>query len=162
MRDIYLLPMYWARLTTESTAWKWIIAAGAGIADYVLGTDVLRASFLGMLTLVALDTVTGVLAARLTGTKITSAKFGRLLVKILAYCSVLLVVAIVGKNIAGLGQWHGPTCTAVLTAIILTESISIIENVNLMGFNGFGWILDLLQKHLNTERKDQDQGDKRP
>lgn len=119
--------------------------------------------FVGMITLVTLDTLTGVLAARLSGIKITSAKFGRLLVKILAYCSVLIVVAVVGKSIVGLNQWQEPTCTAVITAMILTEGISILENVNLMGFRGFGWISKLLAKHLagSAERNNPDQKDER-
>lgn len=112
---------------------KWVAAAGAGILGALLPTEAQQTAAVGAASLVILDTITGVVASKYSGKPITSAKMGRVLVKFLAYGSVIAVAGIAGQSIPGGQSVHGATVTAVLTLIIATEGVSVLENARAMG-----------------------------
>lgn len=144
MRELPQIGLMLGKLFADVAEVKFPIALLGGAVAYFLPTEAQQGAAIGAAHLIALDTLTGVVAARMTGKAITSAKLGRALVKLLAYSSVLSVVAICVKHIPGAGIAQAPTVTGVLSLILATEGISVLENVRAMGislpFGLEGWL----------------------
>jgi phage-related holin len=133
LRELPQIGLMVGKLFADVAEIKFPAAFLAGTVAYFLPTEAQQGAALGAAHLIALDTLTGVVAARMTGKAITSAKLGRALVKLLAYSSVLSVAAICIKHIPGASIAQAPTVTGVLTLILATEGISVLENVRAMG-----------------------------
>jgi phage-related holin len=139
-----------SKLWSDAPVIKGLLALIAVVVTYLLPTQVLQEMAIATIVLIGLDTVTGFAASISAGRAITSARFSRALVKILAYFSVVVVVAIAQRHIPGAASLEGATMVGVMTLIIVTESISVLENVRTMGFAlplGLEkWLEDRIQK----------------
>lgn len=133
MRELGSAIEMWGKVVEDVSAVKWPLAGFAAGLGYFLPTEAQQSAALGAVYLVLLDTVTGIVAARMSGKAISSAKFGRALVKLLAYSSVLSVFSVCVRHIPGAAVAQGPSVTGILTLIIGTEGISVLENVRAMG-----------------------------
>lgn len=133
MKEIHALPSFVAQATLPSTLPK-ALAAGAALAlDYLFPEQALRGAAGTALALVVIDTVTGVLAAWQTGEPVSSAKMGRVLVKILGYSCVVLAVALTTRAFPG-GTVALPFTTSLpLAFVIVTELVSVLENAHKAG-----------------------------
>jgi toxin secretion/phage lysis holin len=152
MKDISYLGAYIGKLTVDAAVVKWPVAFAMGIVNYFLPSENLVEAGIGALCLIIFDTLTGICAAWQTGKAISSAKFGRVLVKLLGYGSVLAVSAIVSRNLPGLEEFKAAGAATVLTLAIATESISVLENVRLMGIKIPSFLEDAL-KERESRRK---------
>lgn len=154
MRDLHLIPTYVAKAFTDYPILKWGGVALAVASEYLFGTEVVRNMAIAAFSLMFLDTITGFVAAFCTGLPITSAKLSRILVKIVAYGSSILVAAIVTRHLPGLVSAHATVVTAVIAIVIATEALSIIENIGKMGFKRLAWLSKILEgklKQLETD-----------
>lgn len=125
--------MTMAKLVTDAPLVKWISAVlWAGIC-YVLPNDKIQSTAMAAFTLIMLDTLTGLWAAWKNGDQITSARFANVLSKIVGYGSVLIVCAIVAREMPGLAAMQAASVGAALGLIIATESISVLENARKIG-----------------------------
>ncbi len=122
-----------AKMLASSSGGKWLVAGLGALLGYFLPTPAQQSAALGAAHLILVDTITGIVAARQTGEAITSARLGRVLVKLLGYSSVLSVVAVSVNHIPGAMAAHAPTVTGLLGLIIATEGVSVLENVRKMG-----------------------------
>ena len=125
MRDIAVFPKVIAQMFDGRYAvFKWVTALIAGMAGWAFPLQAQKDAALGAFCMVLLDTLTGVVAAWQLKQPLTSAKFGRVLVKLLGYGSVIVVVGwithLVPAEIAG--KAFGMTAT--LWFVFATEAIS--------------------------------------
>ena len=143
-----------------SPGYKWLIAAFTSAVAYVLPQPMLRDMAIGVFILILFDTVTGVASAWSTGKAVKSAKFGRVLTKILAYGSVIVVASVAGKYVLGGSPLLQSAQVAVLTLIMCREGLSVLENVNgILGWK-FKFLEDLLKgrvKSAGIEEKQEQQ-----
>jgi toxin secretion/phage lysis holin len=123
----------------------------AGVTSYLFPEGVPADALIAACVVVVLDLLTGVGAAWMERKFDGSAGIRRTLLKVLSYLSLVLIAAIVPRNVPGLEQAQGFTAGTVLTLIILTEAVSIIENVRKMGFSLPFGIEDQLKKRLRQE-----------
>lgn len=111
---------------------KVALATAAGVLDYFVPLAS-QPLLLAVAIALILDTVTGVMAAWVTKSLISSRGFARVLVKIVGYGSCVMIGSIITENIPGVADFRGATVAGILTLILLTESISVLENVAKMG-----------------------------
>lgn len=110
------------------------LAGVAGAAwGYLFPDQAVRDAAVAACAMIALDTITGLWAAIVTGLAVKSAKFGRALSKLLGYGSVVAVCAVVTRHVPGASAWQAMSVSAVVTLVIVTEAISILENVRKLG-----------------------------
>ena len=102
MKELGALPDYWTRVLSESWPVKAGVACGAALAAIVFPNAAARTAGLAVVALVLLDTATGTMAARVTGDSISSAKFGRAMVKLFGYATAILAVALGFQALPGL------------------------------------------------------------
>lgn len=114
-------------------AWKWIIATIAAGVSFVLPQQLQKDMAVAAAVLIALDTATGLIAAWSTGQAVSSAKFSRVLAKLVGYGSVVIVSAVAGKFLTNGSPLGEASQIGVLTLVLTTEGISILENVRKMG-----------------------------
>jgi len=133
VRDLNQLGPLIGKLFADVAQVKWPAAILGGLVGYLFPTQALQTAAVEAGALIAIDTVTGMCAAKVSGKAITSAKFSRALVKVLGYSSVVAVVAIAHRHVPGGEHGQPITVTGVLTLVIFTEAISVFENVNAMG-----------------------------
>lgn len=112
---------------------KLIAALLVGAVSYVLPTQTLRDLAIGLGVFVVLDTVTGIIAARVDGHAVSSAKFSRLLTKLIGYLSVVLVATLAARNVPNFSDLAPAATAATLSLAMVTEGISILENLDRMG-----------------------------
>lgn len=153
MRDLHLIPTYLAKALTDYPVLKWGGVLVAVASEYLFGTDVVRNMAIAAFSLMFLDTITGFVAAFATGQPITSAKFSRILVKIVAYGSSIIVAAVVTRHLPGLVAAHSTVVTAVIAIVLATEAVSILENIGKMGFK-IGWLTRMLEGRLKQLEQD--------
>lgn len=132
MRELSALPSFIAELG-RGGPWKWILAAGVALVDYALPSEALRQIAIGAGVMIALDTALGVLSAVVNGEKLSSRKFGRVMVKSLGYLIVVLACATATRSVAGLSQLQEPTITGVLALVLATEFTSLLEHAQKLG-----------------------------
>jgi phage-related holin len=130
---------------------KWGSAAIAAIGAYFLPTESLQQLAMSAFGAVLLDTVTGVIAARSSKDPITSAKLSRLMSKLIGYSSAVILCTIVPHNLPGMDGLAGGASTAVLTMVLVTEALSVIENLDRMGVKFPAFIRDALKKQEEKE-----------
>jgi phage-related holin len=131
---------------------KWAAGLAGAFVGYVFPEQATANAAAAAGALIVLDTITGVAAAVTRGKKITSKAFGRTLAKVLGYASVALVCAVVSRHVPGLDGYQQASVTGVVTLVILTEAISILENVSAMGINLPFGITELLRQRIFQER----------
>ncbi len=157
MKDLHAVSNYVAKLAIED-GWKWLLATAVAAIDFVLPTTLGRDMCLAACVVILLDTITGVVAVAAAGHAISSAKFSRVLVKLLGYGSVMIVAAIATKFIPGAPS--DMSVTAVLTLVLCTECISILENVRRMGIKlPFGldkWLSNRLDQQEPVESQNHE------
>lgn len=156
MRDWGLIPVYLAKAFGDAATWKWAVAASAVALDWVFGPGIARTTALSAGCLMVLDTVTGLVAAWYTRKPFESGKFSRILVKGVAYGASIIVAAVVPRSLPGMEAFHDESVTICTGVILCTEALSVLENINKMGFKGMGW----LKKILNERMKDMQKPDK--
>lgn len=157
MRDYSGLATSLHKLAFDLPFAKTVAAATGGIIGYVFREHGTAQAAVAAAVLIGLDTITGVAAAAVGGKEISSRAFARTLVKILGYASVVLVCAIAGQHVPGLDSYHAATVTGVVTLVILTEAISILENVHAMGVSLPFGLSDLLKKRLAEHNAQPDE-----
>lgn len=148
MRDLHLIPIYFAKMWTDYPAIKWTLAAIAVISEYLFGDEVTRNMAVAAFGLMFLDTITGFTAAYATGQPISSGKLSRILVKFIAYGSAIIVAAASTRHLPGLDSTHSTVVTAVLAVLIGTEALSVLENIHRMGFKRLGWLTRMIEGKL--------------
>lgn len=153
MRDLHQIPTYVAKAFTDYPILKWGGVALAVASEYLFGDVAVRNLAIAAFGLMFLDTITGFVAAFATGQPISSAKLSRILVKIVAYGSSIIVAAVVTRHLPGLVSAHSTVVTAVLAIVLATEAISILENVGKMGFR-IGWLTRMLEGKLKQLESD--------
>lgn len=101
------------------------------------------------LVLVAVDLVTGVIAAKKQGLPITSAGFGRTVSKLAVYEVAVLVGFLVEQYMTGAAI---PISKIISAFIALTETTSIVENLNIItGTNLFASLLTSIGSQNATQ-----------
>lgn len=133
MRELPQLGAIVGKLFADAAVIKWPAALAAGVVGYLFPTEALQTSAVEAGALILIDTLTGMCAAKVSGQPISSARFSRALVKVLGYASVVAVVAIAHRHVPGAEGAQSATVTGVLTLVIATEAISVLENVRRMG-----------------------------
>jgi phage-related holin len=162
MRDWHLAPAYIARMFGDSALFKFVVAAALTSAEYLFGTDVTRNAAIAAAGLMCLDTVTGMVAAWFTGQGFQSGKFSRVLTKIVSYGSAVIVAAVATHHLPGLSAFHDMSVTTVVSLILCTEALSIMENIDKLGFKSFGFIRVFLAgkiKALQAQSKEPEKPD---
>lgn len=146
--------------SAEERWWKAIsVLAGAGLS-YLFPEPATKALAGIAIVLIVMDTLTGVLASMREGVIVSSRGFRRVLFKLVGYSAVVLVASLSAHAIAM--HWRDNEALAVAVAtgaallfVVLTESISILENVRRMGIPIPVWLVRRLKKF----RKDLDGDD---
>jgi phage-related holin len=144
MREISSIGAFLTKMFADMVPLKWPLALLVGAVGYVLPEQGQRDAAVAAVGLVVLDTATGLVAGLVSGEAVTSARFGRVLVKLLGYGSVVVVVAVANRSL-GIQGAQSATVATTLGLIIATEAISILENVRKMGINlpfGIGRLLE--------------------
>lgn len=144
-----LLPYFLANLTIVDT-WKWGVAIIFSAVQYVLPHSGLREMAAASFGFVFLDTLTGIVGASVSGKAITSSGVARFFVKVFGYSCCIAVCSITGRFVLpGAGEeaksW---LLNLILWVVLLTEGVSILENVQKMGLKLPKWIAGLLQDRL--------------
>lgn len=124
---------YIGKLFAQWVVPKWCLAGVIAVMEYALPGAALQNAAGAAGALILLDTLSGLVAARISGHPISSAKFSRVLVKLLGYSLVLAVVSLALRSVEPLAPVQHIAVTAVLGLITWTEAISILENVVRMG-----------------------------
>ena len=133
MKSIALFDKFIIKMIAEFALPKWLIASLVGASNYFLGGPSGVNLLVGAGGLIVLDTVTGFWAAKQNGDPISSAKLSRVLTKLLGYGAVIIVASVVVHAVPHAVGWSDITAASVLTLVITTEAISILENVRKMG-----------------------------
>lgn len=124
-----------SKVFSDLTGFKFVVALSMGLLSFVLPDAVTQGMGASVLVLIFLDTITGVAASFQEGERISSKRFRRVLSKLVGYGSVLIVVAIADRYVL-LGALPGSaTISAILTLVLIAESVSILENVKRMGLS---------------------------
>ncbi len=111
----------------------------------------IRSVLLTALTLVMVDLITGMLASRHRGEKITSAGLQRTIVKLVVYMLAIILAFLTETYLTGTTV---AVCKIVTSFVGLTEITSIIENLNELSG---GSLLKALISKLGSQNKDDGQ-----
>ena len=155
LRLLQPLPDMLRKLFADSLPVKALAGIVAAILDYLLPVAASRDLAIAAGVLILLDTGTGFWASMVSGKKISSAKFSRVLTNLLGYGSVVVVCGIATRSVPGAVALQPTALSFVLGFVILTESISILENVGKMGVKTppflKQWLKDRLKDKPNEE-----------
>lgn len=102
---------------------------------------------------VALDTITGLVAAKHNGDQLSSTKMSRIVEKTVGYGAFTLVVWAVNQIVQTPSTVQSLTIAAALGAVACIELLSILENVSKLNIKRFGrvlaWVRGILNRHLD-------------
>jgi len=129
---------------------KWLIAVIAGLIGYLLPTPAVQNAFIGTGVLIVVDMFTAIVAAAATKEHITSAKFGRTVMKLFAYSSATLSLSLLVKSVPELQKFQEAVVIGVLTLVMIRETYSILENVARMGYR-FELVSQLLRERAGKK-----------
>lgn len=159
-----LIPSYLKTLAFEDALPKWVLGMGIAVWDYFapnVSPGVAWATF----GLIVLDTITGVVAAKISGEEITSAKMGRFFTKVVSYALGVALIAFAVNAVplenaeAGAKSIQNFLMTTLLAGIAATEIKSNLENLAKMGYElpapVTKWLADGAQK-LAPKNKQED------
>lgn len=116
---------------TKSVFWKMIepviidpvTSAAVAVVAWFAGTG---ETLLVMLLAVVLDFVTGLIKAWKLKEKVTSNRMRDTVIKLFLYCSTYLLVFAIAKATL----WDAPLANVAASLILLTEAVSVCENVD--------------------------------
>ncbi|MBN9503834.1 MAG: hypothetical protein BGO01_08845 [Armatimonadetes bacterium 55-13] len=145
------LPEVFRKLWADLWLPKTVAAGLAGLLDYLLPEHGSRDLALAAAALILLDTATGFWAALVSGKRVSSAKFSRVLTKLLGYGSVVVVCGVASHAVPGAAGFQPVAISGVLGFVVLTEGISILENVGRMGVKAPPFLMDWLRKRLKEK-----------
>lgn len=134
MRDFEVVPRLLGSLFFESAWIKWLVAGLIWVWSFLLPSTQLATMFLCVGVLTVLDTITGVMASRATGAAISSAKAGRMVLKLSVYLISVILVALASHVLPEGEQAHSFLLFLMLASIGYTEVVSNGENLDRMGF----------------------------
>ena len=133
LRLLLPFPDVLRKLFLDTVPAKGMAAMLGGLLEYLLPGQAAKEMVGAAVAFIILDTVTALYAVAVTGKKIESAKAARVLSKLIGYFSVVAVCSVATSTIPGASGLQGRMISAVLGFVLLTEGISIIENVGKMG-----------------------------
>jgi phage-related holin len=133
MKELHILPKFMLAGITDESWLKVLIGLSTGLLNYLLPTSATQQMVMAAAILIMLDTFTGVMASESTGKAITSAKFGRVIVKFIGYAIAVSVVGLAANTVPGGKPAHEFLTSTLIAFIICTEGISIFENLDRMG-----------------------------
>jgi phage-related holin len=136
------------KLFLELGDFRWLNALCGAAVGFLFPVPALLTGAMGVMLVIALDTFTGIRAARRRGEPISSSKLRGLVDKLIAYFSLCALIAIVTRTVPALEIAQAPLMTFALSSKILRESVSVAENISKLGVGVFG-IDRLLKKLLN-------------
>ncbi|MCW5941083.1 MAG: phage holin family protein [Fimbriimonadaceae bacterium] len=122
-----------AKAVGDAPLGKSLAAVLGAVLGYLFPDQAGREAGLAAFGMVLLDTLTGLAAAVATGQPVRSARFGRVVAKIFGYGATIAVCAVVTRHVPGAAPWQPVSVSAVVTLIIVTEAISVLENVRRLG-----------------------------
>lgn len=136
---------------TKSVFWKMIepvvidpaTSAAAAVVAWFAGTG---ETLLVMLLAVALDFVTGLIKAWKLKDKVTSNRMRDTVIKLFLYCSTYLLVFAIAKATL----WDVPLANVAASLILLTEAVSVCENVDAITGGKLG--LAAMLKRIRAKR----------
>lgn len=154
------IPLTLTKLFADAALGKAVGAFLCGVLAYVFPTQALLSTAGSALGLVVLDAASGLLRAWKTETPITSARFSRTIVKILGYTIACTAFGLGFRAVPGLETLQTAAISTVLGTVIVTEMISIAENLAGMGIRIPGWILTALRaKEQDLDQKPAVEGE---
>lgn len=129
--------------------WKPMAGLFGAAISYLFPEQATQEAAVSAFVLIIIDLLTGMRAAFLEGRFITSTGVRRTINKIGGYFAVVAVCAVVTKNVGNLSGFQAVSVGAIVTLVILTEAVSILENVNRMGVKLPFGIQDQLKRRLD-------------
>lgn len=133
--------------------WKAVLSGIAGFASFILPDQAKQEGAMTVGLLVLIDTVTGILAAKREGHKITSEGFSRTVSKGIVYACLVITASVAAKSLFGAGDKRDFVIGAALTWLTLTEAKSILENAKRLGFN-IKWLTRIVKDGLDSAGKE--------
>lgn len=121
-----------AEKTFEMSWLKALAAAVGALIGYFFPDEATQRLAIYVFVFVIADTATGMCAAKSTGQPIESAKFGRIISKLVAYSALVLVARMIPEAVRLAESVQATAVSAFLSAIVVNEAISVIENVKRM------------------------------
>lgn len=136
---------------TKSVFWKMIepviidpvTSAAAAVVAWFAGTG---ETLLVMLLAVVLDFVTGIIKTWKLKQKVTSNRMRDTVIKLFLYCSTYLLVFAIAKATL----WDVPLANVAASLILLTEAVSVAENVDAITGGRLG--LAAMLKRIRAKR----------
>lgn len=143
---------------TKSVFWKMIepviidpvTSAAAAVIAWFAGTG---ETLLVMLLAVMLDFVTGLIKTWKLRQKVTSHRMRDTVIKLFLYCSTYLLVFAIAKATL----WDVPLANVAASLILLTEAVSVAENVDAITGGKLG-VASLLKRIRAKRMKDLENG----
>lgn len=129
MLNFQRLPDYYVRVFIDDWPIKASAAWAGALVSVLFPSSAGQASALIVLGLVALDTVTGMVASRARGEAISSSKLGQAVSKIFSYFAAILAVAMAFHALPGMQSIYESAVSSVTSLMVLTELISVFENL---------------------------------
>lgn len=127
-----------------------------GVLGYIFHTAAVADMALVALIMVILDMISGMVAAWQTGEAISSRRASRSIAKLLAYSCGVAGVSLAFKVIPGIGEARVVAITAVLGLVILTELISVMENMDKLGLKVIpSWVKNIVRDAASRTRKNE-------
>lgn len=120
-----------------------VLATLVGVASWFAGT---REVLLVMLMAVFADFVTGIIKAWKTKEKVTSHRMRDSVIKLFLYCLTYLLVFAIAKATL----WDAPLANVAASLILLTEAVSVAENVDAITGGKLG--LAAMLKRIRSRR----------
>lgn len=129
-------------------SWRWLTAGLMTAAMAVLPDEGVRTALTLALVFAGLDFITGILAARLTGHALQSSKMKRTVVKVFGYVVAVSVVFVSLRQVTQSLDVARIAATLLANVVMLTEAVSILENLDRMGAPLPTWVVRLLRQQL--------------
>lgn len=134
MRDFSLIPNLLGSVFFEQAWVKWLVGGVVWVWAFLFPSEQLVLMFICVGILTVLDTITGIMASRTTGEAISSARAGRMILKLSVYLISVILVALAANVLPEGKQAHSFLLFLMLASIGYTEVISNGENLDRMGF----------------------------
>lgn len=145
-------PRYMAQLTNQPIV-KVIGASAMSLMSFLFPDPVTtRDSIIVVLSIITIDVVTGVTASYREHKPINSIGFRRVLAKLIAYGATIAVIGMAVKQVIEVPEFQKDVVKWTMNWIVVTEAISVLENVKRIGVN----IPSFLLKWLRWEKDSLD------
>ena len=145
----------WTAITIVSS----VLGSLAYFIEQYVGLTV--TAYIAFLTLLILEFITGIRASLKSGKKIESRKFGRMIVKIGLYTTILGIIHVMKGAIASSFDIYDWVYYVVFNMVVIQLIISVLENLSKLGFAESKGIIGIIKKRLSKwfdleEPKDHD------